>query len=61
MIGEPLGFDLLVGINAIKALGGVSILKSEEVQFPDKPVSVCAAVPALVIKEPDFRVEFDQQ
>lgn len=55
MVGDLLGFDLLMGIDAIKALGGVSILKSGEVQFPDVPVSVCAAAPALIIEEPDFQ------
>ena len=30
---DPLGFDVLMGVNVIKTLGGISITKSEEVHF----------------------------
>ena len=56
---RPLGFDLLLGFDAIKALGGVQITKNGTVLFQgeEEEVPVCAA---LRISEPDFNVEFDQ-
>ena len=52
--GWLLGFDLLLGIDAIKELGGVHLTKSGEVHFgnPKK----CATIS---IDEPDFSVTFD--
>ena len=58
---DPLRFDLLLGVNAVKAFGGMSILTLGKVQFPGEPVSPCIVTPLLSISEPDFGVEFDQQ
>ena len=49
---KPLSFDLLLGYDAIRALGGVHIMQTGTVQFQKTPV--CAA---LRIDQP---VEFDQ-
>ena len=51
---KPLSFDLLLGYDAIRALGGVHITQAGAVQFQKTPV--CAA---LRIDQPDFSVEFD--
>ena len=52
---KPLSFDLLLGYDAIRALGGVHITQTGAVQFQEK-TSVCAS---LRIDQPDFSVEFD--
>ena len=52
---KPLSFDLLLGYDAIRALGGVHITQTGAVQFQEK-TPVCAA---LRIDQPDFSVEFD--
>ena len=54
---KPLEFDLLLGFDAIKALGGVLITRTGTVQFQGEP-PVCAA---LSIDQPDFSVAFDRQ
>ena len=61
LAGNPLGFDFLLGIEAIKALSSMYISKSVKAQFPPKPVSFCTASPGLSVEEPDFRAVFDQQ
>lgn len=50
VLEDALGFDLLTTIDAIKALGGMSISLSEEVHFTQKSASVCTAVPVLLIE-----------
>lgn len=57
MRGKPLDFDLLLGIDAIKALGGVRITQHGSVEF-EKPWSVCAAIR---ISEADFSVKFNER
>ena len=52
---RPLDFDLLLGYDAIKALGGVLITRSETVKFCEE-APVCVA---LKIDRPDFSVEFN--
>ena len=52
--GKPLGYDLLLGIDAIRALGGVTVSPGGNVEIGGG--SVCAA---LHINEPDFNVLFD--
>ena len=52
---KPLSFDLLLGYDAIRALGGVHITQAGAVQFQEK-TPVCAA---LRIDQPNFSVEFD--
>ena len=61
MAVDPLGFNRLLGINAIDALGGVSISRSGEVQFPHEQASAYIAAAALFIKGPDFQVKFNWQ
>lgn len=56
VLEDPLVFDLLIGIDTIKALGEMSISNSGEVWFTQKPVSVCVAAPVLSIEELDFHV-----
>lgn len=51
----PLGYDLLLGINAIRALGGLIIMPAGDVEL-GKGRKVCAA---LCISEPDFDVSFN--
>ena len=50
---DILGFDLLFGYDAIKALGGVLITQAGTVHFLEAPV--CAT---LRIDQPNFKVEF---
>ena len=52
---KPLSFDLLLGYDAIRALGGVHITQMGAVQFQEK-TPVCAT---LRIDQSDFSVEFD--
>ena len=52
---KPLSFDLLLGYDAIRALGGVHITQTGAVQFQEK-TPVCAS---LRIDQPDFSVKFD--
>ena len=56
VLEKLLSFDLLLGYDAIRALGGVHIMQTEAVQFQEK-TPVCAA---LRIDQPDFSVKFDQ-
>ena len=52
---KTLSFDLLLGYDAIRALGGVHITQTGAVQFQEK-TPVCVA---LRIDQPDFSIEFD--
>ena len=63
----PAGSSLLVGVDAIKKLGGFALRLSPSgqmhVQFP-QPATTSAALlkrPTAVIEDPDFRAEFDGQ
>ena len=51
---QLLGFDLLLGIDAIKELGGVYLTESGEVRF--EGLNRCAAIS---IDEPDFSMTYD--
>ena len=42
--GKPLGFDLLLGINALKALGGIVAGPTGSVQLEDGRTTKCAAI-----------------
>lgn len=53
---KPLNSNLLLGYDAIKALGGVLIMQTGTVKF-QKEVPMCAA---LKIDQPDFSIVFDQ-
>ena len=52
---QLLGFDLLLGIDAIKELGGVYLTESGETRFGG--LNRCAAIS---IDEPDFSVTYDR-
>ena len=54
--GKPLGFDLQLRIDAIKALGGVIDGPTGSVQLRDRRTTKCAAIS---IKVPDFTATFD--
>ena len=54
--GKPLGFDLLLGVNMIKALGGVVVGPTGSVQLGDRRTTRCAVIS---INEPDFTATFD--
>lgn len=55
---RPLGFDCILGMNGISALGGVSITGPESVRFGVKYDGPCAA--GLCEKRDDFTVAFDE-
>ena len=55
--GKPLGFDLLLGINAIKVLGGMVVGPTGLVQLGNKEIVKCAAIS---IHEPNFTATFNQ-
>ena len=56
--GKPLGFDLLLEIDAIKALGGMVVGPTGLVQLGNKEIVKCAAI---FINEPDFTATFNHQ
>ena len=55
--GELLGFDLLLCLDAIRLLGGMSLTSTGEVKFLqcDEPTYA-----AITINEPDFSAEYDE-
>ena len=54
--GKLLGFNLLLGFDIIKKLGGVYMTRDGMVSFPQLDRPVCAAI---TINKPDFHAEFD--
>ena len=56
--GKPLGFDLLMGIDAIKALGGMVVGPTGSVQLSNKEIVKGAAIS---INEPDFTATFSHR
>ena len=52
---RPLNYDLLIGIDAIRVLGGIMIMPTREVKLGGEK-EVCAA---LCVDEPDFDASFD--
>ena len=58
MDGDLLGFDLLLGLDVIRLLGGVHINEHGEANFPNNVFSV-GATDAVKIERPDFDVVFD--
>ena len=58
MDGDLLGFDLLLGLDVIRLLGGVHVNEHGETNFPNEVFSVGAA-DAVKIERPDFDVVFD--
>lgn len=53
---KPLGFELLFGIDAIKALGGIIFGPMGSVKISNDKVPMCATIS---INEPDFTVTVD--
>ena len=58
MDGDLLGFDLLLGLDVFRLLGGVHINEHSEANFPNEVFSVGTA-DAVKIEQPDFDVVFD--
>lgn len=63
---KPLGFECILGVNAIASLGGVTILSSLEVCFGASKQGVnvstfCASAreSEIAVEGPDYRVSFD--
>ncbi|KRX31204.1 hypothetical protein T05_6505 [Trichinella murrelli] len=53
--GKPLGYDLILGMNGIAALGGVTVTGGRCVRFGLDDTGVCAAAEAEIsIREKDF-------
>ena len=55
---KPLGFDLLLGIDVIKKLGGVHIDEGGKVHFAETAHTLGATIE---LEQPDFWTEFDQR
>ena len=51
------GYDLLLGLNAIRQLGGMTMSTTGEVKFPQRERLMCAAI---TLDEPDFHAEYDE-
>ncbi|CAM1316345.1 Uncharacterised protein r2_g2574 [Pycnogonum litorale] len=59
---RPLDFEFILGINGIRALGGVQITPALTVSFGPTPLNhVCGAANALNIEERDFGASYDDQ
>ena len=54
--GDLLGYDLQLGLNAIRQLGGMAMSDTGEVRFPQRERLMCAAI---TLDEPDFHAEYD--
>ena len=55
--GDLLGYDLLLGLSAIRQLGGMAMFDTGEVRFPQRERLMCVAI---TLDEPDFRAEYDE-
>ena len=58
---KPLGFGAILGMDGVKALGGVTVRSSTDVRFAGEG-DVCAGVGGpvdLTVEKEDFRVVFD--
>ena len=51
------GYDLLLGLNVIRQLGGMTMSATGEVKFPQRERLMCAAI---TLDEPDFHAEYDK-
>lgn len=54
---KPLGFDLLIGIDTIQALGSVEIMPARNVLL-GRGTEVCVA---FYVEEPGFHVSFNNK
>ena len=50
------GYDLLLGLNAIRQLGGMTMSATGEVKFPQRERLMCAAI---TLDEPDFHAKYE--
>lgn len=55
--GELLGYDLLLGMDAITQLGGITVNGAGDVSFSRPNKQMCAAI---TLDEPDFHAEYDK-
>ena len=55
--GDLLGYDLLLGLNAIRQLGGMAMSDTSEVRFPQRERLMRAAIN---LDEPDFHTDYDE-
>ena len=55
---KPLGFDLLLGMDVIKKLGGLHIDEGGKAQFPKAALALGATIE---LEQPDFCAEFNQR
>ena len=51
------GYDLLLGLNAIRQLGGMTMSATGEVKFPQRERLMCAAI---TLDEPDFHAKYNK-
>ena len=51
------GYDLLLGLNAIRQLGGMTMSATGEVKFPQRERLMCAAI---TLDEPDFHAKYNE-
>ncbi|KFD62362.1 hypothetical protein M514_25485 [Trichuris suis] len=59
-VRKPLGFDFILGMNAVMALGGVSISPRRHVRFGTEREEISAAgVAGIKLEEKDFALTFD--
>ena len=54
---ELLGYDLLLGLDAITQLGEMAITGTSKVRFPQHRTPICAAI---TLNEPNFHAEYDE-
>ena len=57
MDGELLGYDLLLGMDSITQLGGITVNSTGNIRFSRREKHVCAAI---TLDEPDFHTEYDR-
>ena len=55
--GDLLGYDLLLGLNAIRQLDGMAMSDTNEVKIPLRERLMCAAI---TLDKPDFHAEYDE-
>ena len=53
---DLLGYDLLLGLNAIRQLGGMAMSDTSKVRFPHRERLMCAAI---TLDEPAFHTKYE--
>ena len=54
--GELLGYDLLLGMDSITQLGGITVNDTGNIRFSRREKRICAAI---TLDEADFHAEYD--